>query len=397
MEAPGLPSFTIQANSTFVLSGDTLAIKCLIYNISILTLVNSYSINWFKDDVQITKSFSDVINDAKYRVQLNIAKQEQNVMSELQIKNITIEDVGSFTCELKGGNIIKQRQSIFILIDDSNGTIYVNLTGYDVPNVTNLGISTSQTPFYKTHNKFDADDVTPVEMMETNVTNTTVAMENITDYDITDITDIPSVEMISSSMPEEITNYGQTTIINIKNTRIGVTAFIIVVIGPCILLTIRAVKRHRKRRLHISGPNDERPRDSVSLDSYDDVDTNEYMNHSMENIKNTRENTDIDCSIEENYQEFIAYYQEFEFGISTGATGGNDNRHTENQTAGSPYNRIVRKSFKNREKFLSMNPFSKDYDSISAKSAKTDDTEARNDRRKHNYEKCHIKVLEEYK
>lgn len=139
--------------------------------------------------------------------------------------------------------------------------------------------------------------------------------------------------------------------------------------------------------MHISGPNDERPRDSVSLDSYDDVDTNEYMNHSMENIKNTRENTDIDCSIEENYQEFIAYDQEFEFGISTEA----------NQTAGSPYNRIVRKSFKNREKFLSMNPFSKDYDSISAKSVKTDDTEARNDRRKHNYEKCHIKVLEEYK
>lgn len=149
--------------------------------------------------------------------------------------------------------------------------------------------------------------------------------------------------------------------------------------------------------MHISGPNDERPRDSVSLDSYDDVDTNEYMNHSMENIKNTRENTDIDCSIEENYQEFIAHDQEFEFGISTGATGGNDNRHTENQTAGFPYNRIVRKSFKNREKFLSMNPFSKDYDSISAKSVKTDDTEARNDRRKHNYEKCHIKVLEEYK
>lgn len=67
-------------------------------------------------------------------------------------------------------------------------------------------------------------------------------------------------------------------------------------------------------RLHISGPNDERPRDSVSLDSYDDVDTNEYMNHSMENIKNTRENTDIDCSIEENYQEFIAYDQEFNLG-----------------------------------------------------------------------------------
>uniref|UniRef100_K1PWQ6 Uncharacterized protein n=1 Tax=Magallana gigas TaxID=29159 RepID=K1PWQ6_MAGGI len=212
-----------------------------------------------RHDVQITKSFSDVINDAKYRVQLNIAKQEQNVMSELQIKNIT---------------------------------------------------------------------------------------------------DIPSVEMISSSMPEETTNYGQTTIINVKNTTLpgelkvrsgqdstgiiigiigGVSALIIIVV----IISILTTKRHRKRRLHISGPNDERPRDSVSLDSYDDVDTNEYMNHSMENIKNTRENTDIDCSIEENDQEFIAYDQEFEFGISTGATGGNDNRHTENQTAGSPYNRII--------------------------------------------------------
>lgn len=149
--------------------------------------------------------------------------------------------------------------------------------------------------------------------------------------------------------------------------------------------------------MHISGPNNERPGIRVSLDSYDTVDTNEYTNHPMENIKNTRENTDIDCYIEKNYQEFIANGQEFEFGISTGATDGNDNRHTENQTAGSPYNRMVRKSFKNREKFLSMNPFSKDYDSISAKSVKTDDTEAGNDRRKHNYEKCHIKVLEEYK
>lgn len=38
-------------------------------------------------------------------------------------------------------------QSFFFnKVDDSNGTIYVNLTGYDVPNVTNLGISTSQTP-----------------------------------------------------------------------------------------------------------------------------------------------------------------------------------------------------------------------------------------------------------
>lgn len=66
--------------------------------------------------------------------------------------------------------------------------------------------------FNKTYTEFDDNDVTTVEIMETNRTNITVVMENITDYDIT------SVEMISSSMPEETTNYGQTTIINVKNT-----------------------------------------------------------------------------------------------------------------------------------------------------------------------------------
>lgn len=34
----------------------------------------------------------------------------------------------------------------FIKVDDSNGTMYVNLAGYDVPNVYTLGNNTSQTP-----------------------------------------------------------------------------------------------------------------------------------------------------------------------------------------------------------------------------------------------------------
>lgn len=87
MEVLGLFSFIIQVNSIFVLLGDIFVIKCFIYNIFILIFVNSYLINWFKDDVQIIKLFSDVINDVKYRVQLNIVKQEQNVMFELQIKS----------------------------------------------------------------------------------------------------------------------------------------------------------------------------------------------------------------------------------------------------------------------------------------------------------------------
>lgn len=42
-------------------------------------------------------------------------KRNQWYIIFFSISDITIDDEGSFTCELKGGNIIKQRQSIFIL------------------------------------------------------------------------------------------------------------------------------------------------------------------------------------------------------------------------------------------------------------------------------------------
>lgn len=125
-----------------------------------------------------------------------------------------------------------------------------------------------------------------------------------------------------------------------------------------------------------------------SLDGYNTVDTIENTNHLMGNIRNTSDYTNIDCSID-------IHDQEFEFGISTGATGGDDDRHTTNQTANYPYNKIVRKSFKHHEKFLSINPFSKDYDSMTVKA---DNTEARTDRnRKHPYEKCNTNIFEEFK
>lgn len=111
----------------------------------------------------------------------------------------------------------------------------------------------------------------------------------------------------------------------------------------------------------------------------------------MERMTKSVDYADIDCSID-------IYDQEFEFRESTGATDGDDDIHTANQTANYPYNTIVRKSFKNREKLLSIKPFSKDYDSISVKFVKTDDTVARNNTsRKHPYEKCNINVFEEFK
>lgn len=80
-----IPSFNIQANSSFLASGDTLVINCLISNITLLDFVNSYSISWFKDDVQITQSYNYVIKDARYSVHLDLSTEEQNIVSKLQI------------------------------------------------------------------------------------------------------------------------------------------------------------------------------------------------------------------------------------------------------------------------------------------------------------------------
>lgn len=81
------PSFNIEANSSFLASGDTLVIRCLISNITLLDFVNSYSISWFKDDVQITYSYNGGITDTRYSVHLDLSAQEQNIMSKLQIKS----------------------------------------------------------------------------------------------------------------------------------------------------------------------------------------------------------------------------------------------------------------------------------------------------------------------
>lgn len=53
----------------------------------------------------------------KYRYILIVQayKKKPMVYNFCSISDITIDDEGSFTCELKGGNIIKQRQSMSIL------------------------------------------------------------------------------------------------------------------------------------------------------------------------------------------------------------------------------------------------------------------------------------------
>uniref|UniRef100_K1PPJ4 Uncharacterized protein n=1 Tax=Magallana gigas TaxID=29159 RepID=K1PPJ4_MAGGI len=195
METAGFPNFRIQANSSLLASGDTLVVKCLISNIALLTLVNSFSVNWFKDDVRITKSYNDVIDDGRYSVQLEVASQEK-ILSRLQITGISDEDEGTFTCELTDSNSNKRRQSISILIDDRDDTTSTDNRHYDKSNKAAYGNTTDQA-------------VIDYE----NVTYITVAMEDITD----DITDITTAGV--SITQESNTTYEQTTAYQIETAR----------------------------------------------------------------------------------------------------------------------------------------------------------------------------------
>lgn len=251
METAGFPNFTIQANSSLLASGDTLVVKCLISNIALLTLVNSFSVNWFKDDVRITKSYNDVIDDGRYSVQLEVASQEK-ILSRLQITGISDEDEGTFTCELTDSNSNKRRQSISILIDDRDDTTSTDNRHYDKSNKAAYGNTTDQA-------------VIDYE----NVTYITVAMEDITD-DITDITDITTAGV--SITQESNTTYEQTTAYQIETATRPGQLYVGIIIGTCLAVVIivaailiaRGMIRRRKIKISLNhpGPDYARPRHS---------------------------------------------------------------------------------------------------------------------------------------
>ncbi|XP_056002150.1 uncharacterized protein LOC125661736 [Ostrea edulis] len=115
------PNFDIQANDSLLTAGDTVIIDCLLYNASVVDILNDYDIAWFKDEIKLTQAYTrlrnDVINDQRYsisiRVILNIA-----TVSTMQITGITTEDEGVFTCELTNRMNFKQRESISISVED---------------------------------------------------------------------------------------------------------------------------------------------------------------------------------------------------------------------------------------------------------------------------------------
>lgn len=432
METSGFPHFTIQANSSLLEAGDTLVIKCLISNITLLTLVNSYSINWLKDEVQITNSFYDVINDARFSVQMNVANQKRNVMSELQIKSIADEDEGYFTCELIDRRNIKRRKSIFILIDDMDVTLGVNMTGNDATNVTGSGNNASQTPF-------DVENVTSKMKVDPNKINTAVAMGNITDQyiiNITGITDIKSVKMKYSIMPEEITTYGQTTFFQVETAPrprqdstgiiigICVPLFVLALIAS-IMLIAKTVKRHRqiKKRLHHPGPNYARQQlsnyeyvdfemeepvpNTGASEGYKNEDTIENIGHLIQTERKnylkasdetflyeytSRHNTDMHAGCSKDIRDQTSDFEE-----ASGAANGD--RPDIDQSTDYTYDRVERRSLKNHERLSKgTKPVSRGYASFSITSREPNDIQDGKKRsRKHQYEKCSKNILEEYK
>ncbi|XP_056002149.1 uncharacterized protein LOC130049081 [Ostrea edulis] len=115
------PNFDIQANDSLLTAGDTVIIDCLLYNASVLDIMNDYDIAWFKDEIKLTQAYTrlrnDVINDQRYSISIEV-KLNIGTVSTMQITSITTEDEGVFTCELTNRMNVKQRKSISISVED---------------------------------------------------------------------------------------------------------------------------------------------------------------------------------------------------------------------------------------------------------------------------------------
>ncbi|XP_056002154.1 uncharacterized protein LOC125661745 [Ostrea edulis] len=120
------PNFDIQANNSLLTAGDTVIIDCLLYNASVLDIMNGYDIVWFKDEMKLTQAYTrlmnDVINDHRYSASIGV--RNIGAVSTIQITGITTEDEGVFTCELTNRMNVKQRKSIYISVENQeNQTI----------------------------------------------------------------------------------------------------------------------------------------------------------------------------------------------------------------------------------------------------------------------------------
>lgn len=379
MENTGFPNFTIQANSSLLASGDTLVVKCIISNIGLLTLVNSYSINWFKDDVKITKSYNDIIDDGRYSVQLEIASQEK-ILSRLKITGITDEDEGTFTCELADSNSNKRRQSISILIDDADDTTSIDNRGYHKSNKAANGNTTDQ-----------------AVIDHENVTYITVAMENITgDIGVYEQTTAYQVE--TAPRPSQV----YTGII------IGICVAVIIIVS---VLALIAREMIRRRKITISlnhpGPN-YAPQSSrfehVSIemnqplavigtsDGFETIDASENTDLLVKNKRRNYEEATDDTFLNEYgtrgdgdrdrphaLQNWTADFKE--------AIERND-RHDPDQRTDFTYSKIVRTYKIGPAQIRDTSTFSIENASFSVESLETDNVNARDVKtRKHPYEK----------
>ncbi|XP_062611622.1 uncharacterized protein LOC134273446 [Saccostrea cucullata] len=228
--AAKFPEFIVVTNATLLNSGDTVVIKCLIANMTLMDVVTGYTLTWLKDDVRITDSFTELNEDVRdSRYSLNIfAEGGKGFVSSLQIKSLTEEDEGLFTCELQNKTSAKQQKSVSISgkIDKNNLVktyrvqftilhLTYNFLGVNVNAlflVEGTGVTVKTTVLDNTSTKSQRDfnenssdetmqqyenttpsdlnyeetntSTTPIQIIDRNTTDTSMYMQNITESDL---------------------------------------------------------------------------------------------------------------------------------------------------------------------------------------------------------------------
>ncbi|XP_061165641.1 uncharacterized protein LOC133174544 [Saccostrea echinata] len=150
---------------------------------SLMDVVTSYTITWLKDEAKITKSFTELadgVEDSKYSLNI-FAEQGTGFVSSLQIKGLTEEDEGTFTCELMNKSSSREGKSVSISVEGMVGTAGTKVDKYESGTIFD---STTYIPS-EDINRSGSDETmqqyeetTPV-LLSVNETSTTIHIMNI--------------------------------------------------------------------------------------------------------------------------------------------------------------------------------------------------------------------------
>ncbi|XP_061165753.1 uncharacterized protein LOC133174685 [Saccostrea echinata] len=220
LSAAEFPAFSVLANKTLLSSGDTVVIKCLIENVTLMDVVTSYTMTWLKDDVKITKSFTELagdVIDTRYSVNV-VAEYGKGFFSSLQIKSLREEDEGTFTCELINKTSAKQQKSVSISVEDRVGYSGTTDSGnrYVISRSNKTSIATEDTnetssneiiqpyenttPSLLSFNEKEKDTTTHIRDIDTGTTDEETYNETITDSETTTLSQFESLVDITTGV-----------------------------------------------------------------------------------------------------------------------------------------------------------------------------------------------------